>query len=398
MKIHLCIVTGQPLANLIPILQERPDVIALAVTAPMAASCATFIATLKHCGWEATKIARFNDVPDHNYETILERALEIGESLDEAYPQGQITLNVTGGNKLMTLAFTNAFNDSSRYRVLYTDTTHNTLEILQPRLPFVPIRRVLDMETYLKAEGKTLRDSADTNIDWCQRAEARKPATKYLGNNCQELIGLIGQFNGQWGGDKHRNAALPLTLRSNPQGPWRKALVALADAAVIDWMDSTPTVTPMNVEAITYLTGGWLEEFVWWTAKDAGAEEVRCSVKFTDDFDGKADLRNEIDVAVLHNNRLLLIECKTGNMAQDGKDTEIVFKLDSLLDQAAGSLGAGLLVSAQPLVHKNSKGRVVNTRSRARSVNIKTAEFQELKSLRVMIASWLEGGRWHGDS
>ena len=133
---------------------------------------------------------------------------------------------------------------------------------------------------------------------------------------------------------------------------------------------------------------------MWFAAIDAGAQEVGLSVTFTDDSDRKSNIRNEIDVAVVHNNQLLLMECKTGNTTRDQKDQDIVYKLDSLTDQAGGSLGSGALVSFRPLEHTTNKGQSVNARARASSVDIHTCEHDQLSNLRALIKNWMDTGRW----
>jgi hypothetical protein len=101
-----------------------------------------------------------------------------------------------------------------------------------------------------------------------------------------------------------------------------------------------------------------------------------------------------MDVVVVHNNRLLMIECKTGNLARDRKDEDIIYKLDSLTDQAGGLLGAGALVSFRPLDYSNKKGRKVNVRARAGSVSLLTCEAGELSDLKILLRNWVARGEW----
>ena len=72
MNIHLCIVTGQPLANLIPILQEKPARVALAISADMAAPAQRFVRTLESAGWSPDQIDQYPGVPSSDHDRIFE--------------------------------------------------------------------------------------------------------------------------------------------------------------------------------------------------------------------------------------------------------------------------------------------------------------------------------------
>ena len=98
----------------------------------------------------------------------------------------------------------------------------------------------------------------------------------------------------------------------------------------------------------------------------------------TDDSNRKADIRNEGDVMLVANNRLLLIECKTGNLTRDGKDQDTINKLAILADKTGGIMAE----------------RTVNSRARAHSMDLRTCEAGELKNLRKQLECWIKQGHW----
>ena len=394
MKIHLCIVTEQPLANLIPILQEKPDRIALAVSAPMEAAAERFRNVLQHTGWSKTQVDSFHELPDNNYESIADKALEIEDELRSAYPDAELVYNATGGNKLMTMAFMAVFDSPTpdTNRIIYTDTQHTNIESVRPRQAPTPMASVMSLDVYLKAQGKTLRKRDDADDERKDRMKRRKPLTKFLARNASALEGLIGQINTTFASDNNDSSRLTvLELTRPPKGPWLKALEQMEEHQLIERVDETlQTWSPLSSQGTDYLTGGWLEEYVWFSARDCGAEDVALSPEFTDDYQSNANIRNEIDVTVLHRNRLLMIECKTGNVTRDGKDQDIVYKLDSLVDQVGGRLGKGMLVSFRELEHRTREGRDVNTGARAASVDLLTCEKDGLSRLDQQIQQWLD--------
>lgn len=390
MKIHLCIVTEQPLANLIPILQEKPERIALAVSMSMEAEAARFLKVLNYAGWPKECVERFDNLPASNYEAIGQRALEIEEALVTDYPEASIVYNATGGTKLMALAFMDVFGSGAN-RVLYADTGHGHIASIFPRQAPIPMESVMNLEIYLKVQGKTLRNRDDNDKALVERMQSRKQATKFLAENATDLEGLIGQFNRTFAPVNDGSTQLvTLELKNPPRGPWLEALRKLEKGGVITAGESIEQWTPVSSEAINYLSGGWLEEYAWFIARDCQVDDVALSLKFTDDYQANADIRNEIDVAVLHRNRLMLIECKTGNVNRDGKDQDIVYKLHSLVEDVGGRLGNGMLVSFQQLEHQTKKGKNVNTGARAASVDLLTCEKSELANLRARIQQWLE--------
>ena len=392
MDIHLCIVTGQPLANLIPLLQEQPEYIVLLVSARMTSEAKRFSKTLHQAGWAAEQLECIDNLPEAGYQELRLFAMEIEERLRLAYPQAHLHFNATGGNKLMVLAFFEAFSAGNQH-IYYTDTRHHRIEHLHPASHPEAMQSVLDLELALKAEGKTLRQRLDAKEDWRERASQRKPLSRLLGEHCEELGDLIQHFNRQLGSNpQHTRLVLPYP----PRGLWQKALQWAEQYNLLQTEANDPCHFQLcTEEARRYLTGGWLEEFVWHAAHDKGAEEVAISLEFTDDSASKADLRNEIDAAILHRNRLLLIECKSGRLGNDDqRDADIIYKLDSLATQAGGAFGERLLVSAQPLQHDTHKGRKVDTRARAGSHAIHTCEASQLKELRNWLHSWLIDGNW----
>lgn len=396
MNIQLCIATGQALANLIPILQFQPDHIALIVSGQMETEAEKLVQTLKTVGWGSDRMTVFKELPSEQYETILQYAMDVQERLDTQFSGARITYNATGGTKLMALAFSHWFGGDKDNEIIYADTYNHRIEFVDSAgKTSVPMQAVLDLQVYLKAQGKTLRSRQDQNAVWQEKAQLRKPATRYLAENSARLNGLVSLFNRVYVPDNNREVAPAiLRLEHPPRGDWKKALQLLEQGEVLEMGESSQEWYPKSGDAAVYLSGAWLEEYVWFAAKDAGAQEVGLSVTFTDDSNRKSNIRNEVDVALVHNNQLLMMECKTGNPARDRKDQEIVYKLDSLSGQAGGALGASALISFRPLEHTTAKGYSVDTRARASSARVYTCEHEQLSDLRALIKNWMDTGRW----
>jgi hypothetical protein len=101
----------------------------------------------------------------------------------------------------------------------------------------------------------------------------------------------------------------------------------------------------VDAESARFLGGGWLEEYAFVVAREAGLFDVRMGV--SGGWDGAASARNEFDVLACHRNRLLFIECKTLRFKGDENDNELAYKVKSLGEDARGLLGDTWLLAAQ---------------------------------------------------
>jgi hypothetical protein len=94
------------------------------------------------------------------------------------------------------------------------------------------------------------------------------------------------------------------------------------------------------------MAGMWLEEFAWLAAQQAGANDARCGVEIR--WESSTNTLNELDVLVTHNNKMLVIECKTLRMQNNPnlKPSDILYKIDSIGDSIKGLFGRAVLLSA----------------------------------------------------
>lgn len=115
-----------------------------------------------------------------------------------------------------------------------------------------------------------------------------------------------------------------------------------------------------SAEAKRFCNGIWLEYYAFAQLKElkktrADIQDIAMSVK-VERGDKNNPLRNEIDVIALINNRLYLIECKTGML--EPKESQLaLYRLDSLAE-VFGPLTQGALLSfdsISPLIKRRAK-------------------------------------------
>lgn len=392
-SIHLCLVSERPLANLIPILQYRPDHVALAVSATMQRQGEDFrklLLSLESLEFKSDGILVFS-VPEHGIEAIREAALKIQIELEGRFPGCRIAYNATGGTKLMALAFAEVLR-GDKNQIFYTDTAQDRIEFIHPRPATEAMQAVLDIKTYLRAHGKRLGRTASDDPGWRERAQARKALSKWLAHHADPLNTFFGALNAMAlqalepnpkRGQPPRLGQPRQRFRDQPWGIWLEALGKIKEAGGCQWDGRNPQELYFHdAEGAAYLAGRWLEEYVWHTVADAGVSEVKAGAEFTDMARPGDDVRNELDCVAAHRNRLLLVECKTGQIADQAAG--IVYKLDSIAHDM-GLFQQRLLVSARPLDDA--------TRARAKAEDITVVEAAGLRQLRDTVKHWMENRR-----
>ena len=389
--VHLLIVTGQTQANLIPVLQLKPDIIALAVSDAMRGKAGDFIKLLKTvAGYSDKTIIRYDHVAEVGLKTIEEKAMDIAVDLQERYPDCALTYHASGGTKLMTLGFCEIFRADGN-QILYTDTEHGRIEVVYPKQqPALAINSVLTIDSYLQSAGKQYRHSADAA--WQQQAAQRKALTKWLAEQVEPLAEFWSIVNGMAADAMAKTArGVPAAIvqpqqqfRQTPRGLWLKTLEKIAEHKLCQWDATKPEMLYFHdVAGAQYLGGQWLEEYVWHIANDLKPDDIKANVEFTEMGAPKDDIRNELDCVIVHHNRLLMIECKTVNFNKNAdKNDGILYKLESLGHRAGGLYGATWLVSARPLDEATEK--------RAREYAIKVISGTALKDLKATLTAWME--------
>ena len=149
---------------------------------------------------------------------------------------------------------------------------------------------------------------------------------------------------------------------------------------LIQWNNDTDIVFASR-EAAAYFRGGWLEEYVWYKLRGIRPHDWAVNLK-TQSY--AAQVENECDAAVVHRNRLLVIECKTSGFGKNEmRDVGYIYKLAQLADQIGGTMSQKLLLSARP-IHDN-------IRQRAKEYRVDILAAHEVRRFVEYIKCWMQG-------
>lgn len=150
-------------------------------------------------------------------------------------------------------------------------------------------------------------------------------------------------------------------------------------------------LTFKHEEARRFANGEWLENLVHSTVRAIQNElptiqDHSLGVQVYRKI-GEREVRNELDVATVVNNKLHIIECKTKGMRDDGDDT--LYKLESLRDLLGGLQARAMLVSFRPLRHHDLV--------RAQDLGLAIIGPDQLGDLQTHLHNWLKdaGGQSH---
>ncbi|MGD8111128.1 DUF1887 family protein [Vibrio sp. TRT 21S02] len=160
-------------------------------------------------------------------------------------------------------------------------------------------------------------------------------------------------------------------------------LTDLVEAQIATYENGVLTFA--NEDARRFSNGEWLETLVHSTVRQIQKDmptiqDHSLNVQVYRQL-GDREVRNELDVASVVNNKLHIIECKTKGMRDDGDDT--LYKLESLRDLLGGLQARAMLVSFRPLRY--------NDITRAEDLGLALIGPDELKDLKTHLTQWFKG-------
>ena len=392
MTTHICIVSERLIPNLIPVLMLRPAQVLLLSSAEMdeQGMSARLQDLLGSCGFS---VSVRGGLPSGGLSVIRAYATAMADELQEISRLDEVVLNLTGGNKLMTIAFSQVLGPVVQ-RMIYTDTAHGLLEELpqsgQGEGVSRPLEGVVDVALYLRAQGMRPRVSRSDDIAWADVVRRRRALTKHLGRHAGALGDLFGAINALASralDERGESVVEPRQcFRHVPRGRWAEALRQIETAGLVRW-DGSTGLEFADLDATRYLNGGWLEEYAWLAARELRPDDVRLGVE--GDWEQTRRGRNELNVVIVHKNRLLLIECKTLRLGRDNQsDSDLLYKLDSVGDDVRGLFGEVVLLSA-----REPSALILD---RAGHHRIQVVGPARLADLQRDIRDWMERGLFPG--
>lgn len=327
--IYLCLVSNQPIPNLLPALDPAvaPERMVLAVSPEMEQQARHLEEALSRHRVPTTRLALADayDLPSLTATFV---------AFIDGHGNNQLALNVTGGTKPMAIAAQEAFRMAG-LPVFYVDVRSDSLSWLDPGRPPIALTRGPNLSTYLLAHGYRSESNAQPlPPKW-------RPAVAELVQRAPQWGSAITRLNAI-AAEADRSRSLDgRRIDNEVTGPWDEMLQMLFRHGIVDHYDDR-RVRFASEPARAFSNGAWLEYYVHGVVRDLPeVKDAAMNLVVTDE----QVVRNEMDSAFLHRNRLFVVECKTRQFGRDAaRASDAIYKLDSL-KRLAGLRTHGVFVS-----------------------------------------------------
>lgn len=369
---QILLVSEQAAPNLLAALDPnmRPDEAVLMVSEKMRRRADALQAVLQEAG---VKVSRVPLADEHDPAALENALMEVASERD-----GQaITVNVTGGTKLMALA-AQSVAQAAAWPAFYVDVDTDQVIWLDKSRPVQALTQQLRINHYLRGYGFTL----EKGIERPQINKAFQNLLNTLVLNVGSLEQPIGQLN--WIGQQAEDKASLSVKLSHPKigSPHLDALLRNFEEAGVLRVHAD-TLTFASEDARFFAKGGWLEHFVFQTVcqitGDMGIRDKAANLVVLDSIGTKS----EIDVAFIARNRLFTIECKTARMdrPEAPKANDTLHKLSDNCRRIGGLGTKGMLATYRPLRESELK--------LARALNIEVVAGHALARLSERLKQWI---------
>ncbi len=373
---HLVLISRQAVPNFTPVLDQRfrPQRVVMLISPDMRDAGSALEKIYRPRGID---VVHWDIVNPWDIEHIRGRVMDL---LDDGRFQ-DIVLNATGGTKPMSIAAYEVFRDRD-LPIFYVHPEKDSLIWLYPKGPTVDLADRIKIKEYLQVHGAS-KVVIGSNHGVPQ---ALRDLSKQIVQNIERYADVLGTLNylALMADNRDLSVEVNVSYRDKPM-LW-ELLELFSEAGHCTIQEGR--LQFFDEDARFLANGGWLELYTYGLCRkiyrQAAMQDLARNVEITRSSHGKTVL-NEIDVAMLKDNRLYIMECKTkrykGHDKKHDEGAEVLYKLDSLRDLIGGLQARAMLVSFNRLSKHN--------RDRATELNVGVCCHRELKNLEHKLTNWL---------
>jgi hypothetical protein len=316
MRVLIALVGEQPTPNLIPLFTEPPE---------RRAECVQFMVSANQ---------RVRDVADHLAEAIrrdpalanirvaeplfmdawvLDKARADCEAAIARYTSDELSVNLTGGTKMMSLAAYQAAMNTHTPMLYVNTEQERIIDFDQDGAAQTPrsFRAPISIETQLRAAGHEFKTNKPPLRASDVRALWAEFAAYLVDHYVPAHVNLIRKVLRSAGGAGK-------TVSFTPPGQSVEAARQAHEAGLWVWDEKAGTFTIPDKTAYGFLNGEWVEAFALTSlAKSECFDDVLGRVE-VEGFEG------DLDVVATYNGRLGIVDCKTtGATREEGMSNTI---------------------------------------------------------------------------
>lgn len=317
MKIHICLISAQAAANLLPALDDtlRPDKILMVISPAMKKQAGYLEIVLKERGIFVEKLVLKNE---HDFSEIENDLMDWALQNEE----DEIMLNLTGGTKLMALA-AQSVAKAANWEIFYVDMdTDKAIWPYKKSAAPQKLAEKLKLKHYLQSYGFSLPNRPTA----AQSPHSNQRLAKTLVTQIGSLEFALSRINwlAQQAENKNKLQVEIDTVQKDCPG-FEVILREFEQAGHISVKDS---ILQFNDEkSRNYVKGGWLELHVFDAlTRIPGIQDKAADLEVLHEETGA---KNQFDAIFMAHNRAFIIECKTGRMdkPESPKANDALFKL-----------------------------------------------------------------------
>jgi len=407
MKTLVCLISDQHIPNLLTVKAVRPDNLVLLVTEGMKKNVDWFLKALAAGGLDYTGKKKIVDI---HKENSVDETLNALRAEYVQRPGDEWIINVTGGTKPMSIgAYT--FVQENRLRALYIDKSdqHKAIDLSGGESVTLDGQHVSASE-FLAGYGYEIRNANDL-----ERQNQRASALQDLGAmltehhtdpDIRQFLGLLQEFKERKKKVSRRKWEKEGLILTEEEPFWvNDGEIRRRICITFCLQENGRALTGhLDRQAVEFLTGRWLEYFVYGLLEPLMPTYLRClQVGLTTGQPGPGE-SNEFDVSFMTERSLCMVECKTGSQRHDSKGDEVLYKMEAIKAGLGALRVKAFLATTAPNIIDPSTGNIreaLINRSRLYGCTIVHGEtLKELASLylahdhslnaKVMDVFWLK--------
>jgi len=375
-RVHICLLSDQTIPNILSVHNCKPDRLIFVSTARMDEKKVpqAIISCLKINGLDYENKNQVIVVNQDSFD-YCEKAFK---KLAEQVTGNEVTVNLTCGTKVMSLAAFSVFRDSGA-KLIYTPIPRNEfIEIDEnPEAePIHPLALRLNVRSYITAYGVRISNIQEAQV-LKERARRGRELSGWIMDNYAEVENLLGAFAYNLNRFDARNMqhfdfSMTYATRNDAE-------IELLNKF---GMDERNISRRLNRLEIGFITGDWLSDYCFDALSRLKVDDCVTGVELID----KNGNPNEFDVMFTKDNALYIVECKSLKQKAD-KGADILYKIAALQD-SFGLRVKGFLVSTaiDQIVDRRNNSIKDHVLRRARQCQTEVIHPADI----VNFASWIK--------
>ena len=334
MKTLLCLLSDQHVPNLLSVHHFRPDRLVLIESTGMQrkGSARHFREALKLGGVDFSTDDRCHVQP-LDAEDNLDAVRKSLQCVYDRYSADEWIANLSGGTKPMSIA-THEFFKAAKARLVYVNFQKPNVLLGMDGSSEEICKYRPTLGEFLAGYGFELPKKQEDIDEATARARSWLDCATQIALHCPERLLHFGDLNDPVVKKRRDDARKKgMDLASGQLSPTESELRKTLSSSFSLHDESDGLRGKLDKYAVGFLTGGWLETFLWGLlerhAEALGIWDVQLSLQ---PRKVGVSTDSEFDVAFMHDHRLSVIECKSGAQEHD-PGAEVLHKIEAVVRQ-----------------------------------------------------------------